>query len=893
MPLCSSCSHTLAPDARFCAACGASVAGATLSAATLAVRDAPSSHASSAPSDGGRFVPGTILAERYRIVGMLGRGGMGEVYRADDLKLGQAVALKFLPASLSQDGAALARLHREVRVARQISHPNVCRVFDIGEFAGQSFLTMEYIDGEDLSSLLRRIGRLPESKALEISRQLCAGLAAAHDAGVLHRDLKPANVMLDGRGRARITDFGLAGLEAELRGADVTAGTPAYMAPEQLAGREVTQRSDVYALGLVLYEIFTGQRATQDTPLADRVRGQESQPATSPSSLVKDIDPLVERVILRCLEADPAMRPPTALHVAAALPGANPLAAALAAGETPSPEMVAAAPTEGALKPGAAAALLALIALLLVALSVGDRVMMYRVVRMEKAPAVLADRARAALEVAGYPDSATVHVAGTGLDEAYLDWKGDPLKGQARWRRLAAGQPLTFFYWYRQSPAPLMPRTSGGPFEGTVGLYDPPLRAAGEARVVLDPRGRLVEFVAVPPETLDTAARQDSVAWAPFFASAGLDPARFVTAAPRWVPPVFADQRAAWSGALVDHPDLPVRVEAAAVAGRPVAFRVSGPWDDARPRGVRQSASRSSVVSILVAILFAAVLAGSAMLARHNMLRGSGDTRGAFRLAVFWFCASVVTMMIRGDIPQSASGIFGFAMLAFRSAAFGAVCLWVAYLALEPTVRRLWPELIVSWTRLLAGDLGDRKLGSEVLVGAAIGLASNGIWCLSGWAKRWIDDPRPPTYTIDATVLAGLRPALATASDSVTGSIWAAFGILLLIALLRRPLRRDWAAAVVVWVFLSALGIAATGAVSPPAVTAWLLVPGLAVFAVARIGLVAGIAAWTFMGMTASMPLSTTFKEQYATASLVAVGVMAAIALYGYWAATRTPARRA
>ena len=171
----------------------------------------PSGGSSSSDSiDVGGFTPGTVLAERYRIIGLLGRGGMGEVYRADDLKLGQPVALKFLPDGSSRTRRCLERFYAEVRIARQVSHPNVCRVYDIGEVDGQHFLSMEYIDGEDLASLLARIGRLPADKALEIARQLCAGLAAAHDEGVLHRDLKPANIMLDGRGRVRITDFGLA-----------------------------------------------------------------------------------------------------------------------------------------------------------------------------------------------------------------------------------------------------------------------------------------------------------------------------------------------------------------------------------------------------------------------------------------------------------------------------------------------------------------------------------------------------------------------------------------------------------------------------------------------------------------------------------------------------------
>ena len=145
--------------------------------------------------DDARFIPGDVLADRYRIVGLLGRGGMGEVYRADDLKLKQPVALKFLPESLTANGAALARFYREVSVARQISHRHVCRVYDVAEFAGQHFLSMEFVRGEELASLLKRIGRLPQDKAIEVARQLCAGLAAVHERGVLHRDRKPANIV--------------------------------------------------------------------------------------------------------------------------------------------------------------------------------------------------------------------------------------------------------------------------------------------------------------------------------------------------------------------------------------------------------------------------------------------------------------------------------------------------------------------------------------------------------------------------------------------------------------------------------------------------------------------------------------------------------------------------
>ena len=300
---------------------------------------------SSGSIDHGRFQPGEILESRYRILGLLGRGGMGEVYRADDLRLGQQVALKFLPQSLGQDPVRLAQFHNEVRTARQVSHPNVCRVYDIGEVSTgdsgppQLFITMEYVDGEDLSALLRRIGRFPEDKTIEIARQVCAGLAAAHDKGILHRDLKPANIMLDSAGRVRLMDFSLASVGAVT---DVRAGTPAYMAPEQLQGREVTVRSDIFALGLVLYELFTGRRVFDAKTVADLVSQHEQGVTTTMSDIVKTIDPAVDRVIARCLDPEPARRPASALAVAAQL-SADPLAAAVAAGETPSPEMVAAA----------------------------------------------------------------------------------------------------------------------------------------------------------------------------------------------------------------------------------------------------------------------------------------------------------------------------------------------------------------------------------------------------------------------------------------------------------------------------------------------------------------------------------------------------------------------
>ena len=195
--------------------------------------------------------------------------------------LHQQVALKFLPRDLLDDPDLLARLHQEVRIARQISHRLVCRVHDIAEVDGETFLTMEFIDGEDLRSLLKRIGRLPEDKGIEIAHQLCEGLAAVHEKGIVHRDLKPLNIMIDGRGQARLTDFGLAVIADAIPTADFLSGTPGYMAPEQLAGGKPTVQSDLFALGLVLYEIFTGRRAFPAKNREELVRLYDEQRPTA------------------------------------------------------------------------------------------------------------------------------------------------------------------------------------------------------------------------------------------------------------------------------------------------------------------------------------------------------------------------------------------------------------------------------------------------------------------------------------------------------------------------------------------------------------------------------------------------------------------------------------
>jgi serine/threonine protein kinase len=509
------------------------------------------------------FTPGEIVAERYRVVSLIGRGGMGSVYRADDLRVGQPVALKFLSPALSRDQTRLERFIREVRVARQISHPNVCRVFDLGDTNGRHYLSMEYIDGEDLASLLRRVSRLPPVKALDVAHQLCAGLSAAHEKGVLHLDLKPANVMIDGRGRALITDFGIATAADDVSSAR-RAGTPAYMSPEQFMNGSLAIQTDLYALGLVLYETFTGRRVFDATSASDRSRSHRN--LVPPSNLVGDIDPAVERAILACLEEDQDKRPRSAIEVAASLPGGDPVSATLAAGRLPSPDMIAATRRE-TLRPALAGILAAGLVTGVTILSLLNR----HALRDEAprlSPPVLVARAQELIRSFGYGQPPADSAHWFTWKESYAEQAADR---DATFRLFEGDQPKTsrvLRFVYRQSPTPLVPANAFG----VIRYSDPPAVVPGMVDVNLDTDGRLLRLCVVSgfPEQPDSPGAKPD--WSALLEAAGLDPAALSPVAPLRSPPMLHDAWAEWALGLPGA-DRRMRITAAAFHGKPVYFR--------------------------------------------------------------------------------------------------------------------------------------------------------------------------------------------------------------------------------------------------------------------------------------------------------------------------------
>jgi serine/threonine-protein kinase len=615
---------------------------------------------------------------------------MGEVYRADDLLIRQPVALKFLPPYATATESALSRFREEVRIARQISHPNVCRVYDIGEAEGLTFITMEYVDGENLACLLRRIGKLPREKALDVARKLCAGVAAVHDRGVLHRDLKPANIMLDGQGHVRITDFGLAALAEQVR--DIESGTPAYMAPEQRAGTGVTVRSDIYSLGMVLHEIFTGMRP-------------------SPEIKSADMDPAVERIVIRCLDSDPAMRPPTVLAVSAALPGGDPISAALAAGEVPSPEAVAnAGAVEGLRVPVAIACLAAVIIGLTAFSFLRLRRDLVNRIPMDNSPEVLAAKGREILKSLGYMERPVDTAFGWEYDADYLRYLAELKDDSARRAHIKANRPPALLFWYRESSRYLYNPT------GYFITRTQPASLAPGMLAVLDSEGRLVELDAQSAADKHSDAAVPSFEWTRLFAAAGLDMGRFTRAEPQLLPRTYADAREAWIGPWDQTPGQTLKIEAAAYQGRPVMFRIVGPWTPA----ARSEPVSAGEVTFPWALAFAVVMpAAAGLLAWRNNRRGLGDRRGAFRLAAFTFvCAFVRTLAWQHHVPDIAEvGILFFA--ARDAMVFGAL-FWLVYMAFEPYVRRRSPRTLISWTRLLAGRLRDPLVGADLLIGCVL-----------------------------------------------------------------------------------------------------------------------------------------------------------------------------
>ena len=473
--------------------------------------------------------------------------------------------------------------------------------------------------------------------------------------------------------------------------------------------------------------------------------------------------------------------------MAAALPGGDPLAAALAAGETPSPEMVAAASDEGSIRPG-----LAVLALIGAAVLLAAAVVVYNratsPLSFERSPYGLADRARdllARLGCAEKPEGrAWGYIRDRDLQLRINTGPTPELVSAAR-----AGRAPIVRFWYRESPQHLVPDIGD-----RVTPDDPPVRAAGASVVQMSTDGRLLSVRVVPgPDSIagHSAAEAD---WAPLFEAAGLDPSRFVPAPPRSTPPDFADSRAAWTGHAPDLPEARLRVEAAALQGAPVFFRLGldePAGASAPPPG---AVARMRLFFLLLAILFASIVCAALWLARQNLASGRGDRKGAGRVAVAVFAVEVLNWLASGS-HAPVLGELWFLLRHLALYLLEAAIVWLLYVALEPLVRRAAPAGLVSWTRLLAGRVRDPLVGRDLLLGSLMGIAYFFTFS-AAYSWEWASGRSPVLTPEVVTNLIG-APGLIRGGVSavVTGFVQAmGFTILwqLLSGVLRSPIRARW-----------------------------------------------------------------------------------------------------
>ncbi|MFC2166205.1 protein kinase [Acidobacteriota bacterium] len=293
---CPKCQHENPDDTVFCGKCGTHLTSAEDIPAQTKTIEAPKEE----------LTTGSTFASKYQIIEEIGKGGMGRVYKALDTEVKEKIAVKLIKPEIAVDKNTIERFRNELKLARKVSHKNVCRMFDLNKEEGSYYITMEYVDGQNLKGFIRQSGQLAIGTALNLAKQVCEGLTEAHRLGVVHRDLKPSNIMIDQDGSARIMDFGIARSTTGkgLTDKGVMIGTPEYMSPEQVEGKEIDQRTDIYSLGIILYEMLTGRVPFEgDTALTVAVKHKTEEPK-EPKEYNEQISDDLNGIILKCLEKE-------------------------------------------------------------------------------------------------------------------------------------------------------------------------------------------------------------------------------------------------------------------------------------------------------------------------------------------------------------------------------------------------------------------------------------------------------------------------------------------------------------------------------------------------------------------------------------------------------------
>lgn len=817
---------------------------------------------------------GTLVGGRYWLEALLGRGGMGSVYRAHDIELEQTIAVKFLSAKLAGDAGAIELLRREVQTARQITHPNVVRIFDIGAADGEPFVTMELVAGEDLGSLVRRVGPLPPMQVVTIAQQLAAGLAAAHRAGILHRDLKPANVMIDSAGNVRILDFGIAAALDDPRSLRRLSGTPGFVAPEVLDGQLPSERSDLYGWALVVQYAATGAVPAKDT----------SQPNYAANDRLREMglgDELAAAV-QSCLSPDPVKRLTSSQELLALLSAEDPLGEVLSSGHAPSAAVLAAT---SSWKPGPRSlnVLLGIGSLLLVAIVLlADRTLFLSRCGLVKSPDALGEIAQRMLIDLGYKLPAGDQRIGVTLDSDCLQYiRAHPEISKA-WQQVAAGKIPAVFFTYRHGD-----RQLPLPFQLQREQLEEPL--TGATSVHLDGRGNLL-FLQAADVTKDHPTPTQATDWAKLFSLAGLSITDFQRAETNSAPPLFADEGHHWQGLLPIDGSQTLHVMAAARQGYPVYFNVQYPWQST----VAAKSARSQLAHFvairragwLVAIVLAAAIAW------QNAKQGQADWQNARRVAVCvlalatldWICGSRHSF----NFAQEVTAAFDWLVVII----FSGVVAGVAYLAIEPLARRWWPWSIITLRRLLEGRVRDRAIWADVLLGLIVGLGCVLLRQSLSLANRVVgisvsglNDFDPSQNLLDHF---GLRYRFAVFVSALLLAVLQSLLLLTLIIAAKRVVKSTPLAAAMVVVLMAALSIVGRGLLSPIDWLARTLLLAIAAAVLLRFGLLASVTAVATYYAVNNAPITLNGNAWYAPTGFACIAIIAVAIVTSWHMASRT-----